>query len=1743
VNDDGPTDGKREETMEVLFDELEEEGAPQRPREETGQSLAGLLDDLEAEVRATPSEPALGASLPPPLPPSTPPVSAPPVSAPPPLPDAPSAPPSPDAVAADLPTAEAEEGDRPDAPPEDGGPSGAEIALAGFEEDLLAAEEPAIRARLHFELGRLRESPLRDLEAARHHYETCLDGLPDHLPAIRGLRRVLLALKDPRGALPLYDAELRLTRDGRAKAGLLYGKGRLLEDHLGDPQHARQAYQQAAQLDAANVSILRALEQRDRLGRDRDALDRTLERVANAVVADPPLRASLVTERARLWASRDGGMDRAIELYETALGLDPDATAPLAALEGLHRQQGRWRDLVRILRHRAERSDATTRAALRWEIARLQRERLGKRDDAIRTLEEARAESPTDRLVLEDLAALYEREQRPGDQADVLAALVEEAEGAEAVALYHRMGALLRQADRDEAARDAFERALARDPTHGPSLRELGELHEAAGAHAALAEVLRTQAEALRDPLRRAVAHGRLGEHLERRLDDPEGAIEQHTRALALDPRHAPSFKQLVRLYAEAARWRELVDLHARQVEHASSKEEAIAHLFEMGRLYEEALREPAQAAAAYRAILERAPKDLGAVQALQRATERAGRYGELVDALEAEAALRVEAERAPLLARAAEVLDVHLDDPPRAVAAYQRVLASAPKHAAALEGLGRLLHRLGRWEELLELLRVELATLPDAARAAHLAKMGELCEARLGDDDRAVALYREALQQDPTYGPARSRLIARLETRRDHDGVADALDAELSHRTEPATRARLAYRLGVISESHLGDPRRALAAYETALEAQPGSRPVEEARARLLAAEGAHRRRVADLERQAREGDEEHRRGAWSAAGELWEHTLGDPRKAADAHERALDDDPAHLPSLLALERLYRRLSRFDDLARVYATLARTLTDRPSRVAALRELARVQERIDARVVDRRTTQEAILMLAPGDPEALAELEALALSQDDRTLLARIDATWIEGTTDPRLAAAHRVRLAETLEAKEDPAALDAFRAAVQADPESLAAVRGLARTARRQGDSEARVDACRREAALLADDARAAGCWVEAGRVLRTELGRATEAAEAFERALELAPEDAEAASALRDALTSVGQAAAAADRLCRAAARVEGPRRRALYRDVAELRAHDLEDRPGALEALARILDEVPQDIPTLRRAAELQQEERRHADAAGSWAAILEAAEEPADLLRAHLALAELRAGPLDDVGGALASLDAALRLDPGSDVALRRRADLAQRRGDLDAAAADLERWIENARDATERTTARLKLARLEDSRGDREAARRLAAAAVAEAGPGSEAAALHRDLVGSPSEWEAHARALEAWLARTVGTDAQVQEAHLERARILRQELGRPRAAAEALEAALELAPADIEIARTLAVTLRLAGEPEQSAGRLRSLLRRAPSSVALWHELGVSLDASGAEGPARRARAPIVALGQASAAEAEAYRERRRPSLDGRLEPAALEALFPVHQARTAVELLRVLRPALPKIYGPELSALGLSTRDKLKDGTPLRLLGDRLAALLSTGPYHLYLHRVRSQGLTVELTDPPSLILPAALAEMPEPAQVFALAQPMAAVALGLHPVHKLTPREVEIVLAAAARRYLPRFGRGLTNDEALDDLTKRLHRHVPRRQRKALDELAKAYVEAPLKDYGAFVEGVRISSLRVALLLADDLQAALDVLRRTERDLAELSPTALLERPLVASLIRFYAGPEADAVRQAIG
>ncbi len=1636
----------------------------------------------------------------------------------------------------------------------------ARALLVHFERALADHPDRARLGRLHFECARLWEDPLRDLVRAADHYAKALAAAPEHLPSLRGARRVLLAQGNHQAALAHYDTEARLTQDPARRAWLIHEKALLLEHRLHGRKAALAALVQAAGLAPGDPTIVDSLALLQHVDEAWSGLDHTLDLRASSI-NDGRQRAALLAERARLAEARQDDVGRATELYQAALAQDPRVPGVLLALKELDHRQRRWHRLVGALELEATQTENPSVQALAWyRIARVHVDHLGSLDDGIAALERAVVATPDDVMILGELARAYELGRRYEGLVRVLerqAQLTPTPE--ERVVLLHAIAEIHeRRLESPDAAVDGYRRALAVDPSHLPTVTALERLYRERSEWEPLIATLSTAAEAARDAGRRAAWHTTIAELYERRLGRPDAAIEQYSRALGVLPGHAVAFRGLARLLEQHARFRELVELHERAVDLAPDAETRIAHLFSIGLYQEDALRSPTHAVEAYKRVLRDDPKHRGAILAWQRAAERAQDWRELVTALEAETTQTNEKERqADLLHRAGEVLAEHLDDLDGALDRLKRVLSLAPRHLPALASLARLYERHGRWEELLETYRRELKTTPPGAAAAALRmKMGELAERQLGRPEEALVLYREAVEAHPTHGPARRALERGLEATGKWAELVTILEQGIPLLESKAERARTASRIGEILEGPLHEEAKALANYERALTEEPQYGPALDGRARLLASARQAPRLADALDAEAQNAPEPAIAIAtFSREAVIRRDELNDTRGAIRCYEAVLTRDPRNLGALLALEALYLRERVWDRAAAICTALDGVLADASARVAALHRLARLQRDhlgVDAEVL--RGTYAAILKLDPENVPALLALEEIGLSTGDRRLLTQVDTQLAALLSEGAAAAAHQTRLGEALELADPSAAFSLYRAALAQDPDDHGAALGLARIAERHTDGGLLEEAAGHTHRVLADPTTAASLLVKAAGLARSgnDVPRAVAL---LRRALELDPEHAVAAHHLEEVLLTTGDPGGLIDTLTHAAQRARHRERRDdLWVKIAELQAERQRDLPAALAVYERILGESPGHVRALLGEANLYVRDGQWEPATRRLTQALAQSTDDEVRVDIRLQLAAIHDDQLREPDRALAHVNSVLAERPDHRAALRRLLSIQIRSRRHDAAAETAQRLIATSTDPREVADARVTVAQVSRARGDHAQALQELEASVAVLGLSGRAAAEYKGLLleqkqsGHPPAWRSYVHALERFLAEPGASAETVAQVELEISHVLADELRQNDEALRALDRGLAARPDDPELHTARALRLEHAGDLAAAADATRRVLEVQVTHVTAWRSLAALLAKMQRPADATLALAPLVAIGAAT--ESDRARLAAIPCRAGLAPPGSMtldeiEALAATGSGDPITDVLALAADVLPKLYPPELARYGVTTRERItaRSGHPLRNVSDRVAAIFGIADHQLFEQPGGLGVIAVEFTEPVSLIVPSFVAGLPEPQRVFLVARVMASVARRVPAIHRLSAEEIELFVTGTAAAV------GVTMPTQLDpglvaELGRKIARLLARRTRRSLEDRAPALVSSVARGFGEWMHQALVTAARAAMVVTDDLPGSVELVRRLEGDLSGRSAAESAAGMRIAEdLLRFWVSEPAFRLRRRLG
>jgi len=1632
--------------------------------------------------------------------------------------------------------------------------------LSHLDHELLAATGEAHRVELLAEKARLLEAVGDRGADVRTTWEQALVHAPNHAPALKGLEAELTSRAIATDAPHDWDAlAVHLGRmadaygsEKRLAAWLHVERAYLLERKLGRVDAARGALEHALELDPRVGPVRDALVRHVAAHADWGALARLLDEEAE-IEASVARAARLELDAAAIQATRLGDRAAACALLERATTRAP--TTPnvdrrvLDELVRLYELDGRWSEAARARRARIR--FITDPAAIAYELRALAAtaERNGDLETAIADVQRALAVDASDPTLVETLDRLLTTTGKH-DQ---------------------RVATWLQEAARTEDA-PKRARALARA--------------------AQICDDLGRPADAVRH-LRSAwiAAPG-----------DPD-LLDALSRLLA------PVLSEAVDAGA-----RSLVELYAQAADQARDPGRKIAYLEKVALLWEELLGDPARAARAYEQVLELDRDRRTAMLGLERTAARLGDQRTLARALLDEARLATDgATQLSLKTRAAGALAKH--DPARAMQLVREVLEHDTAHTAARTLETRLEEESGRWELAARSLRarIDVATTP-AERVALWLALAQLQHQRLHKPLAALEALEKARAMDPNH-PVPPEEIARvLEDHGDARALRDAIERLAMHAVTPEERVRHLVRAAEIDELRLGDDAAAIRTYQRALAEMSDDDLAAERLSRVAARRalqpgGAGLNDVAALlvKRIDRAPSPEAAQGMSFELAALLVETGQEPARAAALLESLLTEQADHVPALRTLEALRRRSTELAPLGRVLAREGEHLNDVRARLGALWNLAALEE-WKLPVGDPAATYRRILELDPTDPGALEATLRRDLPNarrgDPRARKVIVGAlrALVPFASDEDTRLAQQLRLALLLETAGaeslDPSssgelsreALERYRDALRIDDLSVAASTGLARLAGQLGDTEAAFAAARSLAELAVEPRVRARYLVDAAELLLgpdddERLGKHAErrqqAAKLLERALDADPDSIAAAGRLATVLLEERQGERLVSGFRTALGRAKAPDAMIMLgSEIARVARDELRDLTVAIDAMRRVRASAPQHVPSLLTLAELCIAQRAWPEAVDALEAVVTISREAPPKLTALFALASIYEKVLTRPEDVDRVLRAALAIDPNNARALRallRRIaaepvedDETAQRARRKEIADLLGRLAGVEKDAELKAGILMELAevhqRLEDPKAAEGALIEAVACAPANARAFTRLAALFRRLDGSRDHL-GYARALASVIglgqqlghvdARWFAALGQLEIHSLSRMRDGIVHLQR----AVALDASLyetrfELATAYARMGANEEATRVLVGMLSPSAHPLLSIADPTAGLMLLERTLSTER---------RTDEAIVVSELRAVAGEIDEgrrawLRARRLQPLDpghGVLDrPTLVTHVLPSDGRHILLEVAAAIAGIEAKMLRSDLSELGISSRDRIgsRSGHPTRALLDRLVRQLGIGEVELAIAPTVART-RVLAQDVPWIVVPPSLIELPEMAQLAALARAVARIAYGVPWLEELPPPHMEALLVAAARQVVPGYGADdvdVLASKLVSQHEATLARVLSRRQRRLLEELA-PHVASPQSrpmPIDAFVGALARAELRAAFVLTGDLLTMVDEMRPLDGNLqrATESPgpqalAAVLEHPFAGDVVRFALTAEATALRRRLG
>jgi Tfp pilus assembly protein PilF len=448
------------------------------------------------------------------------------------------------------------------------------------------------------------------------------------------------------------------------------------------------------------------------------------------------------------------------------------------------------------------------------------------------------------------------------------------------------------------------------------------------------------------------------------------------------------------------------------------------------------------------------------AIESLARLHEEEADAASIVSILMQGDALPFELEvRRSMRRRAARIALDRLGDDERAITLYLALFDEDPHDEEAAQRLASMFAAHGRTRDLLSLRERQVAAAEDMAVRIALRMEATQLLVSLGERTRAAEVLRASLEEDARHPGTVEALCAVLEADARTGDLRDLLvdQAQRAENAGDASRAaELWWRAAVLAEERLGDVAVAEANHVrvAVLEERPASL---DALGRLATARGDHGAAAQWLERLLHVVDADRRDAATLRLADALVGA-GQPTRATERLARSILEQPQSEPLRDRLAALYRLEGDWERLATLTADAATYATDKPTRMARLREAARLFSEACARPDLAVPLLEQATDLAPQDqPAALALADALAHSErfDDARAMLKSMVDAFGGRRPKERAPVHyqmaRLELAMGNRAR----ALVELDTAARVDPQNPDILRALAELARDDGQLE----------------------------------------------------------------------------------------------------------------------------------------------------------------------------------------------------------------------------------------------------------------------------------------------------------------------------------------------------------------------------------------------------------------------------------------------------------------------------------------------------------------------------------------------------------------------------------------------------------------------------------------------------------------------------------------------------------------
>jgi cellulose synthase operon protein C len=859
-----------------------------------------------------------------------------------------------------------------------------------YDEECGQTEDIEQKVFLLGRIGVIAEEKAMVLATAQRAYERILEISPRHLSAIRTLARIASKREDWSEVLRMYELEIEATEDQLEIVSVVHRAGVVTEERLGDVDAALAHFEKALSINPTYLPALRSLGRIYGRQQRWEDLVKMYQRELE-VTRSPEQKIALLFRVAEVQQNQLEDDQAAVASYDEVLAIDGDNLPALRALSVIHERLGDGEKLVDVLLRESNlQRDPKDRSLGLMRVAELCEERLDRSDRAAELYEEILRQGEGLDASVRALIRIYSAEGMWNALSRALKTAFDHArDDASRAAILVRCAEVAgdRLHNLDSAA-EHLEKASQLHPDSIGILAQLERVSIARRDYPRAVEVIEQLAQRDTDPRQYAARQLQLAQIKERLLDPPQSGASHYRAALQRVPDHPVALRAMELAYVRSGDAEALAQFYRREAMVVDDPVHRAQLFFKAGETAETKARQLELAKELYDQSIEAHAAYLPALRARRRVAERDDDPRTALRCIEAEGKATADAEHGrDLLFEAGRIHQDQFQDEAAAVEAFQAVLNRSPEHEPAFRRLEAIHLERGEHVATVRLYEKRAQAIPDPAQQAHLlADAGLVAQDKLGDEDRAVALYQQVLERESMNATALVRLGPLLFARGLWDQAIDVLHRTLALSKDPQILLRSFKSLGIIYQEHRPDLVKAVQSFQAALQSDPRDVDCLRRLSAVYTSAQDHASAINVLLRLADvTPDHEEKTRSLLQLGRLYEDGVRQPDNAILAYEKLLELEPSHQDAILRLCALHESREDWDALAEATGLYVRSLEphEKPKAIPLHMKVADVFEKKigdDGRAIH---ALQSVLEANPRDDVALERLAALYSKSPD----------------------------------------------------------------------------------------------------------------------------------------------------------------------------------------------------------------------------------------------------------------------------------------------------------------------------------------------------------------------------------------------------------------------------------------------------------------------------------------------------------------------------------------------------------------------------------------------------------------------------------------------------------------------------------------------------------------------------------------------------------------------------------------